>query len=85
MRDEAALLDDIVAHGARIPAICPSLEDATLFADELRHAAQLHHFSVSGEAAGRLPADLRARRAEIPWPLGVNLRNKLVHVYFGAD
>ena len=36
---------------------------------------------IVGEAAGRVPAEERARHLDIPWPDIVGLRNRLIHGY----
>ncbi len=48
-------------------------------------AALLHHLTVIGEAANRLPEDLRLRYSQVPWAQIIALRNRIVHVYFGLD
>jgi uncharacterized protein with HEPN domain len=40
---------------------------------------------IVGEAAGRVPAEERARHPEIPWPEIVGLRNRLIHGYDSVD
>jgi uncharacterized protein with HEPN domain len=36
---------------------------------------------IVGEAAARLTPELRDRHPEVPWPLIVGLRNRLIHGY----
>ena len=38
-----------------------------------------------GEAATRLPVELRARHPQIPWREIIGLRNRLIHGYDGVD
>lgn len=85
MRREAAFLDDIVRSADAIIEICSGLQLATLMADEVALAAILHHFAVIGEAANRVPDELRVRHPEIPWSRIVSQRNRVVHDYFGLD
>jgi uncharacterized protein with HEPN domain len=38
-----------------------------------------------GEAARNIPASLRRRYPQVPWRDLVDMRNKLIHEYFGVD
>jgi uncharacterized protein with HEPN domain len=38
-----------------------------------------------GEAATRLPRDLRDRHPDVPWPEIIGMRNRLIHGYDGVD
>ena len=40
---------------------------------------------ITGEAASRVPEDVRERHPEIPWPQIVGLRNRLIHGYDSVD
>lgn len=47
--------------------------------------AVIRSLEVLGEAAGKIPDDLREEAAEIPWEKIIGMRNKLIHEYFGVD
>lgn len=53
--------------------------------DELLQTWFLRHLQIIGEAARAVPAELRERAPEIPWPRIIGMRNVLVHGYFGID
>ncbi|MBN2529079.1 MAG: DUF86 domain-containing protein [Deltaproteobacteria bacterium] len=40
---------------------------------------------IIGEAAARVSAETCEAYPEIPWPIIVGMRNRLVHVYFDVD
>jgi uncharacterized protein with HEPN domain len=47
--------------------------------------AVVRNLEVMGEAARRIPDDIRERYPEIPWAQIVGLRNRLIHGYFLVD
>jgi len=53
--------------------------------DDMAYDAIVRNLEIIGEAASKLPADLRATHPEIPWPKIVGMRNILIHQYFSAD
>jgi uncharacterized protein with HEPN domain len=58
---------------------------ATLRADTLRLRAVERSLSILGEAAKRVPTELRERHPSIPWRAMAALRDVLVHDSFGVD
>jgi uncharacterized protein with HEPN domain len=58
---------------------------ADLESDRQLRRALIQCFVVIGEAATRLPAQSRARLPDIPWRDMRNMRNLVVHAYFGVD
>lgn len=47
--------------------------------------AVLRSLEVLGEAAKRIPDDLRAKAPAVPWKYMAGMRDKLIHEYFGVD
>ncbi len=47
--------------------------------------AVIRNFTIIGEAARQVPAELEKRYPEIPWDKMRGLRNVVVHQYFGMD
>lgn len=47
--------------------------------------AFIRSLEIIGEATKKLPEDLKKYNPEIPWIDIVNMRNKLIHEYFGVD
>lgn len=57
----------------------------TSLTDRRTNLAVVRALEIIGEAAGRIPANIRRRYPQIPWQEIVDMRNKLVHEYFGVD
>ena len=64
------------------------LEERTL--DDLQHdrmlaLALVKELEIIGEAAGNVSKEVRALAPDIPWPIIVGMRNRLIHAYFDVD
>jgi len=85
MRREPAFLKDIFLSCSRILSMMRGVSQADLLGNDVLQAALLHHLTVIGEAANRLPEDLRRRYPQVAWNEIIAVRNRIVHVYFGLD
>jgi len=52
---------------------------------EMAFGAAVRYIAVIGEAANQLPPEVTDSLPEIPWPAIVEMRNILIHEYFGVD
>ncbi len=60
--------------------------DYEAFAKDRRTVkAVVRSLEVMGEAAKRIPEDIRRRYPEIPWKRMTGMRDKLIHEYSGVD
>jgi uncharacterized protein with HEPN domain len=55
------------------------------FLDRKTVNAVIRSLEVLGEAAGKIPPDVRAAHPDLPWQNMIGLRNRLIHEYFGVD
>ena len=56
-----------------------------LHADRVRRDALLWNFTVLGEAAAQLPAEIQAQHPNVEWHQPSRLRNRIVHGYWSID
>ncbi len=59
-RDVRFLIDDMQTATADIATMIDGIDFSTFCADRMRQKAVIHDFEVLGEAAGRLPPEIRA-------------------------
>src|SRR6185437_14852938 len=55
------------------------------FQDERLTRAVCRSLEIIGEASSKIHPDLKARYPEIDWREMSNIRNKIIHHYFGVD
>ncbi len=53
--------------------------------DRKTSAAVIRHLEILGEAARHVPDDVTARFPPVPWKKTREMRNVLIHAYFGVD
>jgi len=84
MRDPKERLRDILEAIAAIDRYRD--RDRSAFEqDELLQVWFLRHLQIIGEAARRLPEEIRNLAPDIPWHKIIGMRNVLVHGYFAID
>lgn len=61
------------------------LDREAFLRDETLKRAFVRSIEVIGEAAKKVPADLRRKYPHVEWRAMAGMRDKLVHDYFGID
>jgi uncharacterized protein with HEPN domain len=56
-----------------------------LDADRMLVFALVRAIEILGEAGSKVSAATREAASDIPWPLIVSMRNRLIHAYFDVD
>ena len=82
MRTPRLLLQDILDAVAVIEQYTPATV-AEFLANPPVQSHVIRHISIIGEAAGRVPQQLRDANAGVPWRQIIAMRNVMVHVYHG--
>lgn len=86
MRSTELYLEDIVSAIDEIRGYLSEVDSFAVFKgdDKTRHAVRARLTDI-GEAASRLPRELRERYDDVVWVDLIAFRNILVHEYFGLD
>lgn len=85
MRRERLFLRDVVEAADAIGDFVSGHTEQTFLQSELLRSAVVQKLTIIGEAAARLPSELKQRHSAIPWADIVGFRNILVHAYFGIQ
>ena len=84
-RDWRLYAQDMQRFAHRAVGYCAGLDRAQFEANQLMQDAVLRNLELIGEAATRIPDDVRLAHAEIPWRQIIAMRNQLIHAYLGVD
>lgn len=84
-RDVRLYLEDIAQAGAKIVRFTQGMTLESFVADELTYDAVLRNLEVIGEAAKRVPEEIRQKMPEVPWRAIAGFRDIVAHVYFALD
>lgn len=75
----------MIEAGGQAVSLVAATDLEALAADRQRRDALLWNFTVLGEAAAQLDADIKARFPEVPWAQPARLRNRIIHGYWSID
>ena len=76
---------DILDAIAAIQSYIAGMDYAAFAQDRRTVDAVLRNITVIGEAASRIPEAIQASSPEIPWADMRDMRNVVVHEYFGVN
>jgi uncharacterized protein with HEPN domain len=84
-RDYKAHIEDILEAATKVRRYTLGLSKEAFSADERTVDAVLRNLEVIGEAAKKVPDEIRSRSPKIDWKRISGLRDILIHEYFGID
>lgn len=85
MRRDLLLLGEMIEAASRAQALVAATNLAALAADRQRRDALLWNFTVLGEAAAQVGADVKDRFPQVAWAQPTRLRNRILHGYWSID
>ena len=84
-RTPRKLVEDMLERIERIGRCVAELDQAAFVQDETSIDAVVRNLEVIGEAASRMPKDVRASATGIPWQRIIGFRHRIVHAYYDVD
>lgn len=78
-------LEDILTSTSKILKYVGDMQYHELLIDEMRIEAIVRNFEIIGEAASKVPQDIREKYEFIAWRKIADFRNVLAHEYFAVD
>ena len=84
-RDPRIFLHDMLDYSREALALAHGRTRADLDGDRVLSLALTRLIEIIGEAASRIPADVRSQFPAIPWPQITGMRNRLIHAYQAVD
>jgi len=85
MQRDTLLLTEMIDAAEQAQQLTVGVTVSQLETDRQRRDALLWNFTVLGEAAGQLSAELKDRFPDIAWQQPMRLRNRIVHGYWSID
>lgn len=84
-RSKEVLLRHMLDHAREARSYSEGRQREELDTDRMRTLALVRLLEIIGEAAGRMPGEVRAAHPQLPWAQIVALRNRLIHGYDSVD
>jgi uncharacterized protein with HEPN domain len=84
-RDDLVLLGDMLDAASRAQRLAAGVDKASYDANDTLQLALTRLVQIVGEAAREVSEHARSSLPQIPWPLIVGMRHRLVHDYRNVD
>ena len=84
-REPELLLGDIIESIQKIKNYTTGMSSKEFFDDDKTLDAVIRNFEIIGEAANRMPEEIRDIYVEVNWHRIRGFRNRIVHDYMGID
>lgn len=78
-------LDDMLEFVGNALTYTAGMDQAAFERNRMAYDATVRNIELIGEAARRIPDEIRATAPEIPWRQIIATRNRLIHGYAGID
>lgn len=78
-------ISDMIEFCEKVVSYCSGKSQDEFLADTMTYDATLRNLELIGEAATRIPNDVREAHPDIPWRAIIGARNQLAHAYLFID
>jgi uncharacterized protein with HEPN domain len=85
MRDYKLYLKDILEAMASIKTFVEGMDFEAFRADDKTSSAVIRKLEILGEAAKKIPDEIRLSYPQVPWKEMAGMRDRLIHFYAGVD
>ena len=85
MRDPQRYLDDLRTAANKIARYTRDQSEQEFIANDIAKDAVLRNLEIIGEAAKKLPVDVRQKFPAIEWRRIAGFRDIIAHAYFNVD
>lgn len=80
-----ARLEDIQVFSQKVLRYTEGFNESAFFEDEIIVDATLRNIELIGEAASKIPLEIRELFPNLPWRQVIGTRQHLIHVYMSID
>lgn len=85
MQRDVLLIAEMIDAATQAQSLVAGVDLPALAEDRQRRDALLWNFTVLGEAAARVNAEVKRRFPDLAWEQPTRLRNRIVHGYWSID
>lgn len=78
-------LSDMIAFADKAMTYTDGLSFEEFTGAGITYDATLRNLELIGEAATKIPPEIREKYSDIPWRMIIATRNRLIHGYLGID
>ena len=85
VKDNNIFIDHILSAISDIEGYVTGKDEKSFGKDKMLQDAVIRKVEIIGEAARNLSEEFKSKKADVEWRDIMDMRNKLIHEYFGVD